>query len=76
MEPATSQLHIHQLPLSKVVLYSSGVGYVQHDGTVQRESHVDLRFTVDQINDMLKSLVVQDARRRNESYTTISSGWI
>lgn len=49
------------LPLSKVVLYSSGVGYFQHDGTVQGEGHVDLRFTIDQINDVLKSLVVQDA---------------
>nr|MBA2253131.1 hypothetical protein [Nitrospirales bacterium] len=61
MEPATAPLPLHQLPLSKVVLYSSGVGYFQHDGTVQGESHVDLRFTVDQINDVLKSLVVQDA---------------
>jgi len=49
------------LPLSKVVLYSSGVGYFEHDGTVQGQGHVDLRFTVDQINDVLKSLVVQDA---------------
>jgi hypothetical protein len=49
------------LPLSKVVLYSSGMGYFEHDGTVQGHGHVDLRFTVDQINDVLKSLVVQDA---------------
>jgi hypothetical protein len=48
------------LPLSKVVLYSSGVGYFEHDGTIAGHGHVDLRFTVDQINDVLKSLVVQD----------------
>ena len=48
------------LPLSKVVLYSSGVGYFQHDGTVQDAGHLDLRFNVSQINDVLKSLVVQD----------------
>lgn len=49
------------LSLSKVVLYSSGVGYVEHDGMVRGQGHVNLLFTVDQINDVLKSLVVQDA---------------
>ena len=53
-EPLAAPSHVQQLPLSKVMLYSSGVGYFQHDGTVQGESHVDLRFTVDQINDVLK----------------------
>ncbi|HEV8326937.1 MAG TPA: hypothetical protein VGQ08_05595 [Nitrospiraceae bacterium] len=48
------------LPLSKIVLYSSGVGYFQHDGTVNNKTQLDLRFNVSQINDMLKSLVVQD----------------
>jgi hypothetical protein len=48
------------LPLSKIVLYSSGVGYFQHDGAVQDRARLDLRFNVKQINDLLKSLVVQD----------------
>ena len=48
------------LPLSKIVLYSSGVGYMQHDGTIQNRTQLDLRFNVTQINDILKSLVVQD----------------
>ena len=48
------------LPLSKIVLYSSGVGYFQHDGTVNDRAQLDLRFNVSQINDILKSLVVQD----------------
>jgi len=48
------------LPLSKIVLYSSGVGYFQHDGTVNNRTQLDLRFNVSQINDILKSLVVQD----------------
>jgi hypothetical protein len=48
------------LPLSKIVLYSSGVGYFQHDGTVNNRTQLDLRLHVNQINDMLKSLVVQD----------------
>jgi hypothetical protein len=48
------------LPLSKVMLYSSGVGYFQHDGTVNNRTQLDLRMQANQINDMLKSLVVQD----------------
>lgn len=48
------------LPLSKVVLYSSGVGYFQHEGTVQGHAQVDLRFKADNINDLLKSMIVQD----------------
>lgn len=48
------------LPLSKIVLYSSGVGYFQHDGTVNDRTQLDLRLHANQINDMLKSLVVQD----------------
>ena len=48
------------LPLSKVVLYSSGIGYFQHDGTIANRVQLDLRFSATQINDLLKSLVVQD----------------
>lgn len=48
------------LPLSKTVLYSSGVGYFQHDGTVNNRGQLDLRLHTNQMNDMLKNLVVQD----------------
>jgi hypothetical protein len=48
------------LPLSKVVLYSSGVGYFQHDSAVHGRTRVELRFKTESINDLLKSLVVQD----------------
>ena len=32
------------IPLSKIVLYSSGVGYFQHDGTVNNRTQLDLRL--------------------------------
>ncbi|MCD6361457.1 MAG: DUF4139 domain-containing protein, partial [Armatimonadetes bacterium] len=48
------------LPLSQVVLYSSGVGYFQHEGNVQGDETVTLSFRVEQINDILKSMVLQD----------------
>ena len=52
------------LPLSKIVLYSSGVGYFQHDGTVRDRAQVDLRFNVNQVNDLLKSPGHPGFRRR------------
>jgi hypothetical protein len=48
------------LPLSAVILYTSGVGYFQRDGQVEGNARLDLRFKTDDINDLLKSLVVQD----------------
>src|SRR5919109_1376928 len=48
------------LPLSAVVLYSSGVGYFQRDGAVDGHGRVELRFKVDNINDLLKSMILQD----------------
>ena len=48
------------LPLKRVVLFSSGVGYFEHDGEVADNAKVDLKFKVKDINDLLKSMVVQD----------------
>lgn len=48
------------LPLSRLVLYASGVGYFQRDGHIEGRQQVALRFKVETINDLLKSLLVQD----------------
>jgi hypothetical protein len=48
------------VPVKRVVLFSSGVGYYEHDGTVHGDAATELRFKTDQINDVLKSLVLQD----------------
>jgi hypothetical protein len=48
------------LPVSRVILYSSGVGCFQRAGKVQGNARVDLSFPVQDINDLLKSLVLQD----------------
>ncbi len=44
----------------RVILFSSGVGYFEHAGTVKGNSGVELRFKTEQINDILKSLVLED----------------
>ncbi len=49
-----------ELPLQRVVLFSSGVGYFEHNGVVQGDETVTMSFRVEQINDILKSMVLQD----------------
>ena len=53
--PATTNV-----PVTKVFLFSSGVGYFEHAGTVNGNSSTELRFKTSQINDILKSIVLQD----------------
>lgn len=48
------------LPLKRVVLFNSGVGFFQHSGKIDGNANVELKFKTDQINDLLKSMVVQD----------------
>jgi hypothetical protein len=48
------------LPLEKVVLFTSGVGYFQHTGKVNGDARVEMQFKAENVNDLLKSLVVQD----------------
>lgn len=48
------------LPIQKVVLYSSGVGYFEHDGHINGSATTELRFRAAQMNDVLKSLLLQD----------------
>jgi hypothetical protein len=48
------------LPIKQVVLFNSGVGYFERGGEVTGDSHVDLAFPAADINDLLKSLVLQD----------------
>ena len=51
------------LPLKKVVLYSNGVGYFERQGAVAGNTNVTLQFTPEEIDDVLKSLVIIDRDR-------------
>ena len=48
------------LPVKRVVLYKSGVGYFEHLGRVRESQDVTIPFTSGQLNDVLKSLTVLD----------------
>lgn len=48
------------LPVTAVVLYSSGVGFFEHTGVVEGDAVARLTFKSQQINDVLKSMVLSD----------------
>jgi hypothetical protein len=49
-----------KLPLRRVVLYKSGVGYFEHDGKVRGNEDVEIDLTSSQLDDVLKSLTALD----------------
>lgn len=58
-QPA-GQVQPASVPIARVMLFSSGVGYFEHFGRVKGDSSATLTFKTEQINDILKSLILQD----------------
>jgi hypothetical protein len=48
------------LPITRVVLFNSGVGYFSRSGEVIDDARVDLMFPEQDINDLLKSMALED----------------
>ena len=48
------------VPVRRVVLFTSGVGYFEHEGSISGDTDVVLRFSERTLNDVLKSLVIED----------------
>src|SRR5215218_942999 len=48
------------LPITRVVMFNSGVGYFSRSGEVDGDARVDLTFQEADINDLLKSMVLED----------------
>ena len=61
------------LPVTEISLYSSGVGFFERDGQVEGRAQVDLRFKTDDINDLLKSMVVRDSQSGRVASVTYGS---
>jgi hypothetical protein len=71
---APAPAKIVDVPVKRIVLFSSGVGFFEHEGNVEGAAAADLRFETAQINDVLKSLVVYDrdgGAVRNVTYPAI-----
>jgi hypothetical protein len=54
LKPAVS------LPITRVVLFNSGVGYFSRSGEVTDDARVDLSFQESDVNDLLKSMILED----------------
>ena len=64
-QPAAPANPMHQadagaIPMTGLTLYRSGVASVQRRGTVRGNADVSMAFDADQINDVLKSMLVVD----------------
>lgn len=49
-----------ELPISQITLYRSGVGHFVRHGFIEGDADLQLRFNVEQINDVLKSMYLLD----------------
>ncbi len=49
-----------ELDIRRITLYRSGVGYFERQGEIRGDQTVELRFEAEQINDILKSMVLLD----------------
>jgi len=61
------------LPLTSLALFTSGVGYFQHDGTVVGDARLELGFPSKGINDIIKSLILRDLDGGTVSSVTYGS---
>ncbi|NBC30491.1 MAG: hypothetical protein GVY29_10955 [Spirochaetes bacterium] len=60
---------IHNPPVTRVALYTSGIGYFEHSASVTGAATVQLTVPEDEVSDLLKSLVVQDPKGTVEAVT-------
>jgi len=58
--PAAEPAAVPPLPVRRVILYKTGVGYFEHLGNVRNRQNITIRFTSAQLNDVLNSLTVLD----------------
>ncbi|HVA44974.1 MAG TPA: hypothetical protein VNH11_01190 [Pirellulales bacterium] len=56
-EDAMSQAKV---PLKRIVLFNSGVGFFERGAEIEGDAQVELKFNVESINDLLKSMVLED----------------
>ncbi len=48
------------LPIKRVVLFNSGVGYFQREGEIDGNTRFSLTFPAGEVNDLLKSMILED----------------
>ncbi|HEV3339666.1 MAG TPA: hypothetical protein VG125_04900 [Pirellulales bacterium] len=61
------------VPLKRIVLFNSGVGFFEHAAEIEGDAQVELKFNVENVNDLLKSMVLQDLGGGHISTVTYGS---
>ena len=62
--PAVTAQPAADVPVERVILFTSGVGYFEHGGRISGDAEVTLQFDEAALNDVLKSLLVEDPQGR------------
>src|SRR5260370_7062123 len=61
------------LPIAQAVLFSSGVGFFEREGEIDGNQRIDLSFPVGDINDLLKTMFLQDLANGHASAVSYKS---
>jgi hypothetical protein len=59
-EKSSDESTATRLPVRRVILYKTGVGYFEHLGRIQNNQSIRIDFTSGQLNDVLQSLTILD----------------
>ncbi len=74
--PAAGAAKAADLTLKRVMLSSGGVGYLEYEAAVEGDATLTLDVALDQVDDVLKSLVVyDDGGRAGETPCPAASRW-
>lgn len=73
MSNDTQNMSADGIPVTEVVLFSSGVGYFARAGKVSGDARLEMQFSSEDINDLLKSLMVLDQDGGRVSAVTYAS---
>ena len=63
-EPVAQLKPAVSLPIRQVILFNSGVGHFTRSGEVEGDARVDLTFPEQDINDLIKSMMLRDFAER------------
>src|SRR6266480_8112535 len=68
-QTAATRPNTQTLPIRRVILYSNGVAYIERRGMVSGHAEINLSFKQSQVDDVLKSMVVQRPTRRRSVWS-------
>jgi len=71
--PAEDELTTTDVPLKRVVLFTAGVGFFERQADVTGPSAAEIHFRTQDVNDLLKSMVIVDPAKGSVATVTYGS---